>query len=44
MQASLMEVHAEIEDMVIAQPVAKPVPVTEVAYVESAQAEPVAIK
>ncbi|WP_019883220.1 MULTISPECIES: Sec-independent protein translocase protein TatB [unclassified Methylophilus] len=44
MQASLMEVHAEIEDMVIAQPVAKPVPVTEVAYVESAQAEPVTIK
>lgn len=44
MQASLMEVHTEIEDMVIAPPVAKSMPVTEVAYDASAQAVPEVIK
>jgi sec-independent protein translocase protein TatB len=44
MQASLLEVHAEVEELVIAPPAAKPVAAVDVDYVESAQAEPVALK
>jgi len=44
MQASLMEVHTDIEALVITPPVAKSASATDTVYIESTQAEPVSIK